>query len=78
MNQAEQALIIDLATTVHLVDLTNWISIGIWNIILKVLLRLFLKNENLILFEVLDGSIKDEIFTPFEAFIEALSHNFAR
>ena len=78
LDQAEQGLVIDLSATVHLVDLSDWVPVGVGHVVLHILLWLFLEDDNLVLLEVLNGSIKDEVFTPLEPFIKALSHHLAR
>lgn len=78
LDQAEQGLVIDLGAAVHLVNLSDWVPIGVRHVVLQVLLWLFLENDNLVLLEVLNGSIKDEVLTPLEPFVKALSHHLAR
>ena len=78
LDEAEQGLVIDLASAVHLVDLSDWVPVGVGHVVLQVLLWLFLEHDNLVLLEVLNGSIKDEVLTPLEPFVETLSHHLAR
>lgn len=78
LDEAEQGLVIDLSAAVHLVDLSDWIPVGVGHVVLHILLWLFLEDDNLVLLEVLNGSIKDEVLTPLEPFVEALSHHLAR
>lgn len=77
LDQTEEGLVVDLATTVHFVDLAYWIFIGVWEIVLEAFIRLFLKDDDLVLLQVLDGSIKEKELTPFQSFVKALSHHFA-
>ena len=74
----DQALVIDLGPAVHLVDLSDWVPVGVGHVVLHILLWLFLEDDNLVLLEVLNGGIKDEVLTPLEPFIKALSHHLAR
>ena len=78
LDEAEQGLVVDLGSTVHLVDLSDWVPVGVGHVVLQVLLWLFLEDDNLVLLEVLNGGIKDEVLTPLEPFIKALSHHLAR
>lgn len=59
MDEAEEGLVIDLTTAVHLVDLADWVPVGVGHVALQILLWLFLENDNLVLLEILNGGIKD-------------------
>lgn len=78
LDEAEQGLVIDLSAAVHLVDLSDWVPVRVGHVVLHILLWLFLEDDNLVLLEVLNGSIKDEVLTPLEPFVKALSHHLAR